>query len=413
MAIFKGVEKMSVITIFSGIYCDEKAVIQNIVEGTGHILITDDKVTTFASELSGIKKDKLEQAFSSKTSVFNKFTHEKEASIAYLKLAVAKLMAQENIIISGYAGQLIPKNISHVLRVCLFATTAFRLDMAEMEGQLSKEEANQVLALEDQDRAVWTNSLFSIKDPWDPALYDIVLPMEKNGHGEASALIKESLLKDAVKPTEKSKAALENFILAAETEAALVNAGHNVTVTADTTKIILTIDKQVLMLNRLEEELKTIAGKVPGVSLVETRVEEGSQKPMAYRKRNRQMPSRLLLVDDEKEFVQTLSERLQMRDMGSVVAYDGQSALDMVHNDTPEVMIIDLKMPGIDGMEVLREVKLTRSEIEVIVLTGHGSEQDREMCMNLGAFAYMQKPVDINVLSETLKEAHEKIKAGE
>ena len=118
-------------------------------------------------------------------------------------------------------------------------------------------------------------------------------------------------------------------------------------------------------------------------------------------------------MDDEREFVQTLSERLQMRDMGAVVAYDGKSALDLVRNDAPEVMIIDLKMPGIDGMEILKEVKQTRAEIEVIVLTGHGSEQDRKKCMDLGAFAYMQKPVDINILSEALKKAHEKIKAGE
>lgn len=126
-----------------------------------------------------------------------------------------------------------------------------------------------------------------------------------------------------------------------------------------------------------------------------------------------QMPSKVLLVDDEKEFVQTLSERLQMRDMGTAVVLDGKSALDLVHTDAPEVMIIDLKMPGTDGMEVLKQVKRTNPRIEVIVLTGHGSEQDKKRCMDLGAFTYMQKPVDINVLSLSLKKAHEKIKAGQ
>jgi YesN/AraC family two-component response regulator len=95
--------------------------------------------------------------------------------------------------------------------------------------------------------------------------------------------------------------------------------------------------------------------------------------------------------------------------MGSAVAYDGESALALVREDEPEVMIIDLKMPGIDGMEILKQVKATRPEIEVIVLTGHGSEADRKRCMQLGAFAYMQKPVDIDELSATLKKAHEKI----
>ncbi len=116
----------------------------------------------------------------------------------------------------------------------------------------------------------------------------------------------------------------------------------------------------------------------------------------------------MLLVDDEREFVQTLSERLMMRDMGSAVVYDGESALNLVREDEPEVMILDLKMPGIDGIEVLRRVKGEHPEVEVIILTGHGSEQDRETCMDLGAFAYLHKPVDIDVLSQTLKAANEK-----
>jgi DNA-binding NtrC family response regulator len=118
----------------------------------------------------------------------------------------------------------------------------------------------------------------------------------------------------------------------------------------------------------------------------------------------------VLLVDDEREFVESLSERLIMRQMGSAVAYDGESALELINEDEPEVMILDLKMPGIDGIEVLRRVKATRPDIEVIILTGHGSEEDREVCMKLGAFAYLNKPVDIDLLSETLKKANEKIR---
>jgi DNA-binding NtrC family response regulator len=73
-------------------------------------------------------------------------------------------------------------------------------------------------------------------------------------------------------------------------------------------------------------------------------------------------------------------------------------------------MILDLKMPGIDGIEVLRRVKKTHPKIEVIILTGHGTEADREVCMKLGAFAYLQKPVDIDQLSATLRAANDKIR---
>ena len=129
-----------------------------------------------------------------------------------------------------------------------------------------------------------------------------------------------------------------------------------------------------------------------------------------YRQYHFEVPSRVLLVDDEQQFVQTLSERLQLRNMGTAVAYDGESALQLIERDEPEVMVLDLMMPGIDGIEVLKQVRQTRPEVEVIILTGHGSDEDRETCMNLGAFAYLHKPVDIEVLSQKLKEANQRVR---
>jgi CheY-like chemotaxis protein len=175
-------------------------------------------------------------------------------------------------------------------------------------------------------------------------------------------------------------------------------------------RVTLTINEHVLMLGRLENELKAIASRVPGVTAVETEVGPGFYQADVYRRFNFEAPSRILLVDDEREFVQTLSERLLLRDMGSAVAYDGETALELVGEDQPDVMILDLKMPGIDGIEVLRRVKRTQPEMEVIILTGHGSDADRETCMKLGAFDYLQKPVDIDKLSETIKRANEKIR---
>lgn len=125
------------------------------------------------------------------------------------------------------------------------------------------------------------------------------------------------------------------------------------------------------------------------------------------------LPLKILLVDDEKEFVQTLSERLQMRNMGTAVVFDGESALDQVLRNQPEVMVIDLKMPGLDGMELLKQVKNLYPHIQIIVLTGHGSEQDKKKCMGLGAFSYLQKPVDINLLSQSLKNAYKKYQGVE
>ena len=77
----------------------------------------------------------------------------------------------------------------------------------------------------------------------------------------------------------------------------------------------------------------------------------------------------------------------------------------MLEDDVPDVMVLDLRMPGIDGMEVLRRVKKTFPQIEVIIMTGHGSDQDEEEARRLGAFDYLRKPVDIEQLMETVRNA--------
>ncbi|MHC1700903.1 MAG: response regulator [Humidesulfovibrio sp.] len=115
---------------------------------------------------------------------------------------------------------------------------------------------------------------------------------------------------------------------------------------------------------------------------------------------------KLLLVDDEENFINTLAERMQMRDMGSDVAHDGETALEMVKDEAPDVMVLDLRMPGIDGVEVLRKVKKAHPHVQVIILTGHGSEQDQELCMQLGAYEYHKKPVDIDRLVKSIKGAY-------
>jgi len=119
---------------------------------------------------------------------------------------------------------------------------------------------------------------------------------------------------------------------------------------------------------------------------------------------------KVLLVDDEETFVQTLSKRLKMRDLKSDTVYDGSQAIDFVNDNEPDVMVLDLKMPGIDGMEVLRRVKKMYPNIQVIILTGHGTDRDEDESRRLGVFDYLKKPVDIEVLVDRIKAAyHEKL----
>jgi len=401
---------MPIITIFSGGFCQEDPIIRQVIARTGYRQLHDDDIAAEASRRSAMAQSKIKRAFSSKISVFNKFTLEKEKSLAHLKMAVADLITTDNTLITGFSGQLIPATISHTLRVCLIAPKKYRTAVAAEQQGISQKDAARLVQRCEEDCAYWIDYLFGNGDPWDPILYDIVIPVDKISPREAAALIAENADKDIIQQTADSIQALEDFRLAAETEAALVQQGHTVAVSAQNGAVTLTINKHVLMLNRLQEELQSIAEPIAGVKSVATEIGRDFHKTDIYRKYNFEMPSKVLLVDDEREFIQTLSERLLMRDMGSAVAYDGESALNLIKDDEPEVIIVDLKMPGVDGFEVLRKVKETRPQIEVIILTGHGSEEDRQLCMDLGAFAYLQKPLDINELSETIQQANEKIR---
>jgi two-component system response regulator CpxR len=401
---------MAVITIFSGVFCKEEAVVKEVLSATGYKLVTDSDIVNGASKSSGMGENKISRAFSAKVSVFNKFTHEKERSIAHLKLALAERLSDDDLLLAGFVSHLIPSRVSHVLRVCLIGDRKSRTNVAAEEQGLPEKEAVKLIHKTDEDRAAWVHTLFEKNDPWDSSLYDIVIPMSKTTVKEAAVLIEKNAASEVVERTAASQRAVQDFLLAAKVESVLCAEGHNVGVDARDGNVTLTINKHVLMLGRLEEELKAVTTKVSGVTSVEAKVGKGFYQPDVYRKFDFELPSKVLLVDDEREFVQTLSERLLMREMGSAVAYDGESALDMVKEEEPEVMILDLKMPGIDGIEVLKRVKKTNPDIEVIILTGHGSEADREVCMKLDAFAYLQKPVDIEVLSDTLKKANEKIR---
>jgi DNA-binding response OmpR family regulator len=113
----------------------------------------------------------------------------------------------------------------------------------------------------------------------------------------------------------------------------------------------------------------------------------------------------ILLVDDEVEFISTLAERLEIRGIAARVAYDGEAALKAVAENEPQVMVLDVMMPGIKGLDVLQRVKEEHPRVQVILLTGQGKTRDGIEGMRYGAFAYMMKPLDLDELIATLGEA--------
>jgi DNA-binding NtrC family response regulator len=114
---------------------------------------------------------------------------------------------------------------------------------------------------------------------------------------------------------------------------------------------------------------------------------------------------KVLLVDDEIAFVNTLAQRLRLRKLLVDTVYDGEQALTYINDIEPDVIVLDLKMPGLHGIEVLREIKKIKREIQVIILTGHGTDKDEEEARKLGGFDFLRKPADIDLLIRKIKEA--------
>jgi DNA-binding NtrC family response regulator len=116
----------------------------------------------------------------------------------------------------------------------------------------------------------------------------------------------------------------------------------------------------------------------------------------------------VLLVDDEVPFIETMTKRLNKRQLRVLPAYSGREALDKLENNAVDVVILDVKMPGMDGIETLREIKRAHPLVEVIMLTGHATVETAVEGMRLGAYDYLMKPCEIEELLAKVGEAKEK-----
>lgn len=398
---------MAVISIFSGTFCHAETVVEKVSERLGCELIEEHLIDT-ASRRFGISKEKLNKSVMGQATIFNKLTHERGKNVARLSLVLAEYIAKDNCLLHGYAAHLVPRTISHILKVCLIANHDYRVDEAVRINSVSEKEADGMIRKDNKQRLEWTSYLFD-KAPYDESLYDIVIPMQSGNIDQAVAEICKYAESEQLKTTERSKKLAEDFILASKVKLALVEDGEDVEVLAEEGRVIISLNKEVLRMKQYQEDLKDKIKKIEGVKEVETKLgpkyHTSSMNPWA----NVDVPPKVLLVDDEKEFVHTLSERLQTRKFEPSVVYDGEQALEFVKKDEPNVMVLDLMMPGIDGLEVLRRIKADYPDIEVIILTGHGSKREEEIAEDLGAFAYLQKPVNIDLLAKVMNEAYRKI----
>lgn len=119
-------------------------------------------------------------------------------------------------------------------------------------------------------------------------------------------------------------------------------------------------------------------------------------------------PSHIMLVDDEEDFVEMLSLRLKEIGENVVAVYSGSACLEALEKMEIDVIILDVKMPGMDGIEALQEIKKRFPLVEVIMLTGHGTMESAVQGMKLGAFDFLFKPADFEELTGKLNEARQR-----
>ena len=118
----------------------------------------------------------------------------------------------------------------------------------------------------------------------------------------------------------------------------------------------------------------------------------------------------VLLVDDEEQFLRVLSERLTNRGLHVDSVTSGEEAVALVDDKNFDAVVIDLAMPGIDGIETTKKIKEKKPDLEIIILTGHATVKAGIEAMKLGAEDFLEKPVDLNVLLERINEAKQKRK---
>lgn len=123
---------------------------------------------------------------------------------------------------------------------------------------------------------------------------------------------------------------------------------------------------------------------------------------------NKDLKAKVLLVDDEKEFVENLSERLEIRGLKVTAATRGEDAVSLADNQSFDAIVLDLSMPGMDGLETLKKIRTKHPDAEILILTGHGSVKSSVEAMKLGAEDFLEKPVDMNELLEKISKARDK-----
>ncbi len=398
---------MFIISIISSKGCNEELIIQKLKELTGFELVTDDDVLKKVEEKYKVDKDKVKTSIFKPMSfvTFDKLKHKKH--LCMFKISLAEILIDFNKIYYGFGTYFIPEDLKNILKVCLGCDKAYRIGNYARNNLVSLYISEK--AIKEYDKLLLLFSRYHLnKQPFSPVYFDVNIDVSKYNPEDVAFKIFELIRCKSVEKIEVEKTKLNDFLIATQIQFHFLQQGEDVDAIFKNGKLTILLKKYKIL---MENYYKQIKEKIPSHSEIkEVEVIPGKEITITSSMTMKlEKPQKVLLVDDEVEFVDTLSERLQSREFKTAVAYSGEEAIESLNRDLPDVIILDLKMPGIDGLEVLRRVKKEHPETEVIILTGHGSEREKNIAFELGAFAYLEKPVNIELLSETIRKAYEKV----
>jgi len=119
--------------------------------------------------------------------------------------------------------------------------------------------------------------------------------------------------------------------------------------------------------------------------------------------KEKKMSEKVLIVDDEEDFLEVMAERMKSRGMEVSTSTSAEEALVLIEKESFDAVILDFMMPGMDGIETLKAIKAAKPELQIILLTGHATVQKGVEAMKLGAMDVMEKPADLEILTEKIK----------
>ena len=399
---------MTSIAIAHAVHSKAEVLACRLAERTGMRILRDPNLIALAVRNHGLREQSATRLLEGHLPPFNSFTRERERNLALLRLTLMECLEREDVLLLGLSPFLLPPPPLPLVRVLFTADQSSRIHYARTHRNLSENAASRELEREDGRLLRWSLEV-SKKSAWDKTLHDLVIPTDRIDEDQILELVLDGRKRVAPSASTR-KRAFSDLVVAAKLTHRLVEVGPELTARVTNKKAEILLGRHVLRISRLKEKIRQVALAHPGIDTVEIKIGQGFHRANVAFDFEPDLPPRILLVDDEREFTHTLSDRLKLRNIETAVAHDGEKALRIAERGEADVMILDLKMPGVDGFEVLERVRKTHPEIAVVILTGHGSDADCKRCLEMGAFAYLRKPAEIGKLTETLNAAYASIR---